>query len=99
MWFDGTRPRVVGLDAEKGGITRSAEKDAPLQMVRPQVMTMGPASLQGKIIYLGGQPFMLQECSGSDVYCNALIGEPSLDEGANGPAPWKPTYDIADPMT
>jgi len=32
-----------------------------------QAMASGPASLQGKIIYLGGQPYMLQECSGSDV--------------------------------
>ena len=35
-----------------------------------QAMASGPASLQGKIIYLGGQPYMLQECSGSDVSLN-----------------------------
>ena len=31
------------------------------------------------------------------VYCNALIGEPYLSEGADGPAPWKPRVDV-DPM-
>jgi hypothetical protein len=35
-----------------------------------KAMASGPASLQGKIIYLGGQPYMLQECSGSDVSLN-----------------------------
>ena len=38
-----------------------------LQMAAPRIMTTGPASLQGKVIYMNGQPFMLQECSGSDV--------------------------------
>lgn len=69
-----------------------------MQMAAPRIMTTGPASLQGKVIYMNGQPFMLQECSGSDVYCNALIDEPYLSEGADGPAPWKPTVTV-DPMS
>lgn len=39
---------------------------------------MGPASLQGKIVYLGGQPFMLQECSGSDVSIPSLACSSTL---------------------
>jgi len=35
-----------------GAFAGSSPMMAGMQMVRPQVMTMGPASLQGKIIYL-----------------------------------------------
>mmetsp|Transcript_47705 Transcript_47705/g.97487 ORF Transcript_47705/g.97487 Transcript_47705/m.97487 type:complete len:84 (-) Transcript_47705:87-338(-) len=46
------------------------------------------------IIMMNGRPYMLQECSGSDVYCNALEGFEPLSEGANGPAAWKTPVEV-----
>ena len=62
------------------------------QMAAPQVMTLteGPASLQGRVVFLGGKAFMLQECDPSSVYCNALEGFEPLSEGADGPRVWRP---------
>eukprot|EP00287_Rhodomonas_sp_CCMP768_P021591 CAMPEP_0202811842 /NCGR_PEP_ID=MMETSP1389-20130828/3585_1 /ASSEMBLY_ACC=CAM_ASM_000865 /TAXON_ID=302021 /ORGANISM="Rhodomonas sp., Strain CCMP768" /LENGTH=83 /DNA_ID=CAMNT_0049483063 /DNA_START=14 /DNA_END=265 /DNA_ORIENTATION=- len=49
-----------------------------------------------QIIFLNGQPYMLQECDPRDVYCNALDGFAPLDEGADGPHAWPEPY-MVDP--
>eukprot|EP00293_Proteomonas_sulcata_P000930 CAMPEP_0184327854 /NCGR_PEP_ID=MMETSP1049-20130417/143313_1 /TAXON_ID=77928 /ORGANISM="Proteomonas sulcata, Strain CCMP704" /LENGTH=87 /DNA_ID=CAMNT_0026650131 /DNA_START=516 /DNA_END=779 /DNA_ORIENTATION=+ len=71
----------------------------PLMNFRPQSMLAGSRNVG--LIMIAGKPYMLQECSGSDVYCNALEGYPPLAEGSaaeGGPHAW-PAPVMVDPNT